>query len=88
VAEDRVAALPEEPSGGPDRSDFLRADEAASVAHDFIWSKNGVTQKQASDAIWTIHNVLRPLIPLSALPDHDEIMAELKRLAKEGDRAD
>lgn len=41
---------------------FLAADEAASVAHDFIWGKNEVTQQEASDAIWTIHNALRPLI--------------------------
>ena len=44
------------------RSDRVRrADEAASVAHDFIWGKNGVTKKQASDAIWVIHSMLRPL---------------------------
>jgi hypothetical protein len=59
---------------------------AASVAHDFIHGLNGVTQKQASDAIWTIHQVLRPLLPLSDLPEYDEIMAELKRLASEADR--
>lgn len=37
------------------------ADECASVAHDFIWGRNGVTKKQASDAIWRLHAVLRPL---------------------------
>jgi predicted CoA-binding protein len=37
------------------------ADEAASVAHDFIHGMNGVTWEQASFAIWTIHNNLRPL---------------------------
>ena len=39
-----------------------RADAAASVAHDFIWNRNGVTQREASDAIWLVHNALRPLI--------------------------
>lgn len=37
------------------------ADEAASVAHDFIHGKNGVTKEQASAAIWLIHEALRPL---------------------------
>jgi hypothetical protein len=46
--------------GDPERR-LEEADEAASVAHDFIWGLNGVTQQQASDAIWVIHNVLRPL---------------------------
>jgi hypothetical protein len=46
------------------------ADEAASEVHDYIWSKNGLTLEQANDAIWTIHNVLRPLIAAegAALP--------------------
>lgn len=39
-----------------------KADEAASVVHDFIYGLNGVTKKQANDAIWAIHEVLRPLI--------------------------
>lgn len=43
---------------------FLDADHAASVAHDFIHGLNGVTQEQASAAIWTIHETLRPLIVL------------------------
>lgn len=38
------------------------ADDAASVAHDFIYGKNGVTKEQASAAIWLIHEALRPLI--------------------------
>lgn len=37
------------------------ADRAASVVHDFIYGKNGVTKKQANDAIWEIHNMLRPM---------------------------
>ncbi len=37
------------------------ADEAASVAHDYIYGKNGVTKAQASAAIWIIHEALRPL---------------------------
>lgn len=37
------------------------SDDAASVAHDFIYGRNDVTQQQASDAIWLIHNALRPL---------------------------
>lgn len=42
--------------------DLLRAaDDAASIAHDFIWHPNGVTKQEASDAIWRIHNILRPL---------------------------
>lgn len=43
------------------------ADEAASVAHDFVHGKNGVTREQASEAIWTIHNALRPLFEMSDL---------------------
>ena len=35
------------------------ADRAASIAHDFIYGKNGVTQQQASDAIWKVHAYLR-----------------------------
>lgn len=49
-----------------------RADAAASTAHDFIYGKNGVTKKQASDAIWTIHNALRPLLPLSEQDGYTE----------------
>lgn len=43
------------------------ADEAASVAHDFIHGSNGVTADEASTAIWRIHSVLRPLIDPSGL---------------------
>lgn len=50
------------PDAAPSLESILRtADAAASVAHDFIWNRNGVTKEQASDAIWTIHNTLRPL---------------------------
>lgn len=38
------------------------ADEAASVAHDYVWGLNNVTEQRADEAIWTIHNTLRPLI--------------------------
>lgn len=52
-----------------ERIDAIRkADEAASVAHDFIWGENGVTKWQASDAIWQIHNALRPFY----MTDHAE----------------
>jgi hypothetical protein len=44
--------------------DLAACDKAASVAHDFIWGKNGVTKQQASDAIWLIHNALRPHLPM------------------------
>jgi hypothetical protein len=44
------------------RAALRRADEAASCAHDFVYDLNGVTKQQASDAIWLIHNELRPLI--------------------------
>lgn len=33
-------------------------DRAASVAHDFIYGKNEVTQEQASQAIWRIHDIV------------------------------
>lgn len=58
---------------------FLKADQAASVAHDFIYGKNDVTQKEASDAIWVIHETLRPYIVL----DGDDVAGNL-----EGDSAD
>lgn len=46
----------------PTLSERIReADECASVAHDFIWGRNGVTKKQANEAIWRLHAVLRPL---------------------------
>ena len=57
---------------------FEAADKAASVAHDYIWGKNGVTKQQASAAIWTIHEVLRPLIPLSLHLDYAEVLAAIK----------
>ena len=41
-----------------------RADEAASVFHDYICHPHiqGADKRAANDAIWTIHNSLRPLI--------------------------
>ena len=63
---------------------LLEADHAASVAHDFIFGLKGVTQEQASEAIWTIHNALRPLIVL----DGDDVAGNLEgRLANEDDAA-
>lgn len=47
-----------------DVRDLVACDEAASVAHDFIWGKNGVSKQKASDAIWRIHNALRPHLPM------------------------
>lgn len=38
-----------------------RADAAASVVHDFIYGRNGVTKKEANEAVWAIHDMLRPL---------------------------
>ena len=52
----------------PDVADLHAADVAASVAHDYIWQKPVLSgteppsKEQASDALWTIHRVLRPLI--------------------------
>jgi hypothetical protein len=43
------------------RAALTEADQAASVAHDFIFGLNDVTQEEASAAIWRIHNALRPL---------------------------
>jgi hypothetical protein len=67
--------LPPKPQGeeGGSPDDFavteeLRAvDEAASLVHDYIWGKNGVTKEQANDAIWKIHNTLRPLFEVADL---------------------
>ena len=50
------------PPQAEELEELLRAaDAAASVAHDFIYDRNGVTREQASEAIWLIHNALRPL---------------------------
>jgi len=49
-------------------NDLHAADVAASLVHDYIWQKPVLagptppSKEQASDAIWTIHKVLRPLI--------------------------
>jgi hypothetical protein len=40
---------------------LYEAEEAASVAHDAIYAEP-FDQKAASDAIWVIHNALRPLL--------------------------
>jgi hypothetical protein len=63
---------------------FLAADEAASVAHDFIWGLNGVTKEQASDAIHTVHAALRPFIVLEG----DDVAGDLEgKLRNEDDAA-
>jgi hypothetical protein len=54
--------------GKTEHRQLVEAEAAASVAHDYIWGENGVTQQQASDAIWTIHNALRPLLALMPEP--------------------
>jgi hypothetical protein len=38
------------------------ADEAASIVHDHLCGLNGVSPADCEDAIWRIHNTLRPLI--------------------------
>jgi len=55
-------------SAGPRMAVLREADEAASVAHDYIWpqQKGAVTKEEASDAIWRIHDILRPLIEAEA----------------------
>lgn len=40
---------------------IYEADQAASEAHDAIYAEP-FDQKSASDAIWKIHNALRPII--------------------------
>ena len=70
-----VTALPLGDARIPVR-DLAACDKAASVAHDFIWDKNGVTQKQASDAIWQIHNAIRPHLPM----DDETIAAVLEEV--------
>jgi hypothetical protein len=80
VISDRLAALPvredSQPITATDIDAITQADAAASLVHDYIWQKpvlSGTTppsQDQASDAIWTIHNVLRPL--LAALPVRED----------------
>jgi hypothetical protein len=63
---------------------FLEADDAASVAHDFIWGLNGVTKEQASEAIHAIHAVLRPYIILEG----DDVAGDLEgKLRNEDDAA-
>lgn len=64
-----IAALAATPTAPAlDVDDLHAADMAASLVHDYIWQKpvlSGTTppsQQQASDAIWTIHKVLRPLL--------------------------
>jgi hypothetical protein len=63
---------------GLDASDIHAADVAASLVHDYIWQKpvlSGTTppsKEQASDAIWTIHRVLRPLLARLNPPASDD----------------
>jgi 1,2-phenylacetyl-CoA epoxidase PaaB subunit len=52
------------------------ADDAASVAHDFIYGRNDVTQRQAGDAIWAVHNALRPLFEADPEPSERLSFAE------------
>jgi hypothetical protein len=51
--------LPIDPAQLVARAALVDADQAASVAHDFIWDR-GVSREKASEAIWTIHRALRP----------------------------
>jgi hypothetical protein len=56
-----------------DLTKLREVDEQASVAHDYIWpqsKRSTPTREEASDAIWRIHELLRPWIDrLSATPD-------------------
>lgn len=36
------------------------ADADASLVHDYLWSKNGISLEAANKAIWEIHRLLRP----------------------------
>ena len=67
-----------------DLTKLREADEAASVAHDYIWpqSEGQVTKAEASDAIWRIHELLRPMITGAAIPE-----AGLDRAWKEAEAA-
>ena len=68
---DRLVKMARQGLPGPEDfsvTEQLRAaDEAASVAHDFIHGLSGVTKEQASAAIWAIHNALRPLFEVTDL---------------------
>jgi len=62
-----LAALDAEPEAGEGALDVERLakiDEQASIAHDFIWpqSKAKPTRNEASDAIWRIHEIVRPVL--------------------------
>jgi hypothetical protein len=48
---------------------LVEADRAASKAHDAIYAEP-FDKQAASDAIWEVHNWLRPMIPVSG--DEDE----------------
>ena len=80
MTEQNETALPHGDAHIPVR-DLADCDKAASVAHDFIWGKNGITQKQASDAIWQIHNALLALRP--HLPMDDETRAAVLKQVEE-----
>jgi hypothetical protein len=56
------AALAEPGAKGLRRSDLEIIDSEASTAHDYIWSTTDVSREQASAAIWSIHNIVRPLL--------------------------
>ena|SRR5689334_10577352 len=47
---------------------LAEADRAASEAHDAIYAEP-FNKKAASDAIWKVHNWLRPMIPVSGDED-------------------
>lgn len=72
-----VQALAATPSANGDGGldDLHAADVAAALVHDYIWQKPVLSgteppsREQASDAIWTIHRVLRPLIAALASPE-------------------
>lgn len=55
--------------GGYIHVTLAQIDAAAAVAHDFIYGRNGVTQEQASRAIWIIHDAVNSFSDAS---DEDE----------------
>ena len=52
------------------------ADEAASIAHDYIAASTyvgrGPTRKDAGAAIWHIHDALRPFLAAAGISPYDE----------------
>lgn len=63
----RSAREPGTPAAFGVTETLRKADRAASVAHDFIHGKNGVTKDEASAAVWTVHDALRPLLEVGDL---------------------